>query len=59
MVAALLLFTNPLMQPNSLDNFLDQLVQWTRQVIETGRTPFRKVEINPPLITPRVCPSRI
>lgn len=40
------------MPQHSLDNFLDQLVHWTRQIIESGRTPFRKVEINPPLIVP-------
>lgn len=38
------------MSRESLDSFLSQLAQWTEQTIETGRTPFRKVEINPPLL---------
>jgi len=41
---------------SSLDNFLSQLADWTGQIIETGRTPFRKVEISPPLLHPP-CPD--
>ncbi|ORJ60426.1 hypothetical protein [Geothermobacter hydrogeniphilus] len=40
------------MSRESLDSFLLQLGRWTSQVIESGRTPFRKVELNPPLIHP-------
>ncbi len=51
MVTALLLFSFPWsMSRESLDTFLNQLAQWVEQIIESGRTPFRKVEINPPLV---------